>query len=95
MAILFALVSIVQCREAPPLAGFGSNILQGPNEISTFDPEAIPILLGPGSKCTKAPWYDATHPVISLHTLRDKAAHDERRRIWDRGFGAKGLKALF
>jgi hypothetical protein len=65
---------------------------EGPNEVSIFNPEAVPILLGPGSKCTKAPWYDANDPVISLHTLRDKAAHDARRRIWDRGFGAKGCR---
>jgi hypothetical protein len=64
----------------------------GPSEISIFNPEAVPILLGPASKCTKAPWYDANDPVISLHTLRDKAAHDSRRRIWDRGFGAKGSR---
>ncbi|KAJ6160293.1 hypothetical protein N7470_003689 [Penicillium chermesinum] len=67
----------------------------GPSEISISDPDAIQVLLGPGSKCTKAPWYDANYPVISLHTLRDKKAHDVRRRIWDRGFGAKGLISGF
>lgn len=71
-----------------------SDIHTGPAEITIFDPDAVPILLGPSSKCSKAPWYDANHPVISLHTLRDKKSHDARRRIWDRGFGAKGLTPL-
>jgi hypothetical protein len=66
----------------------------GPTEISIFDPEAISVIYGPGTKCTKAPWYDATLPYISMHTLRDKSAHDRRRRIWDRGFGAKGSMPL-
>lgn len=68
--------------------------LLGPNEISISHPDAVQLLLGPGSKCTKAPWYDANHPVISLHTLRDKGAHDARRRIWDRGFNTKGSKPI-
>lgn len=44
-----------------------------------------------GNQVYKGPWYDANLPYISMHTLRDKSAHDRRRRIWDRGFGAKGL----
>ncbi|KAJ5226531.1 hypothetical protein N7468_007756 [Penicillium chermesinum] len=71
---------------------YGDYVRTGPSEISISDPDAIQVLLGPGSKCTKAPWYDANYPVISLHTLRDKKAHDVRRRIWDRGFGAKALR---
>ncbi|KIW13029.1 hypothetical protein PV08_08216 [Exophiala spinifera] len=66
--------------------------VSGPCEVSIFDPNAVPILLGPGTKCTKAPWYDANLPYISMHTLRDKSAHDKRRRIWDRGFNAKALR---
>jgi hypothetical protein len=75
--------------------GIRADFNSGPSEVSIFNPEAVPLLLGPGSKCTKADWYDANYPVISLHTLRDKGAHDARRRIWDRGFGAKGLVLKF
>lgn len=66
--------------------------LPGPSEITIFDADAVPIILGTGSKCIKSPWYDANHPDLSLHTYRDKAAHDQRRKIWDKGFGAKGIQ---
>ena len=63
----------------------------GPSEITIFDPEAVPLILGPKSKCMKATWYDASLPLISMHTARDKRAHDQRRRIWDHGFTANGM----
>lgn len=46
---------------------------------------------GPGSKCTKAPFYDLLLPRTSIITTRNKTLHDQRRRIWDHGFGAKAL----
>ncbi|KAL4803988.1 cytochrome P450 [Aspergillus unguis] len=73
-------------------AQYGDYVRTGPSEITIFNADAVPVLLGPSSKCTKAPWYDANHPVISLHTLRGKKSHDARRRIWDRGFGVKALR---
>lgn len=70
---------------------YGDFVRTGPNELSVFDPAAVPILYGPQSKCTKGPWYDATLPLISMQTVRDKKVHSRRRRIWDRGLNAKGL----
>lgn len=46
---------------------------------------------GPGSTCTKAPFYDLLLPRTSIITTRNKTFHDQRRRIWDHGFSAKAL----
>jgi hypothetical protein len=63
----------------------------GPNELTIFTPEGLTAIAGPGSKCTKAAWYDgAAMPFGTLHTTRDRVAHDKRRKTWDRGFSAKG-----
>lgn len=43
------------------------------------------------SNFPKAPWYDILLPEIAMSTARDKAVHDQRRRIWDHGFSIKGV----
>lgn len=53
-------------------------------------PEAVPLFYGPKSKCKKAPFYDMGTPVQSLHTSRDQRVHNQRRKVWDNGFSAKG-----
>lgn len=64
----------------------------GPNELTIFTPEGLTAIAGLGSKCKKAPWYDgAGMPFATLHTTRDRVAHDKRRKTWDRGFGARGM----
>lgn len=65
--------------------------LLGPNEISVRSPSAMAEINGPGSRCTKAPFYDLLLPRTSIITTRNKTLHDQRRRIWDYGFGAKAL----
>jgi hypothetical protein len=67
-----------------------TNTPTGPNEITIVAPEGPMALLGPSSKCTKAAWYDGGKPMTSLHTTRNRAFHDKRRRVWDKGFSAKG-----
>lgn len=48
-------------------------------------------LIGTGSKCTKSPWYDVVGlPHTTTHLERDRVRHDKRRKVWDRGFSAKG-----
>ncbi|RDW77473.1 cytochrome P450-12 [Coleophoma cylindrospora] len=70
---------------------YGEIVRVGPNELSIIIPEAVPAIGGSGSKCTKSAWYDvAGLPHKSLHLCRDRAAHDKRRKVWDRGFSAKG-----
>ncbi|CAF9905510.1 MAG: hypothetical protein ALECFALPRED_001001 [Alectoria fallacina] len=67
------------------------DLMQGPNEVTMFSPEALTAVLGLGSKCTKTGWYDVLKPLIALNTTRDKGLHDRRRRIWNRGFSKKAL----
>ncbi len=62
----------------------------GPNEITIAAPEGPMTLLGPNSKCIKAAWYDGGKPMSSLHSTRNREFHDKRRRVWDKGFSAKG-----
>ncbi|KIW10687.1 hypothetical protein PV08_11651 [Exophiala spinifera] len=72
---------------------YGDIVRIGPSELSIIKPKAVPLLLGPGSKCTKADWYDMGKPIDSMHTIRSKQVHDARRRIWDQGFNAKALRS--
>ena len=55
-----------------------------------MDPEAVEAIMGSRSTCTKSAWYDMGMPLVSLHQCRDRATHDKRRRVWDRGFSMKG-----
>ncbi|KAE9366630.1 cytochrome P450 [Stipitochalara longipes BDJ] len=71
---------------------YGDFVRTGPNEIAIFDPAAVSIILGPGSRCIKGPFYDITKPLISVQTTRDKQVHAKRRRVWDKGFGMRALR---
>lgn len=65
-------------------------ITSGPSELSVNDPRAVAAIHGPQSKCVKGPWYNVLHPAISLQMIRNKPDHIRRRKVWDRGFSAKG-----
>ena len=67
-------------------------ICPGPSELSINDPKAILAIHGPQSKCTKGPWYNVLHPMVSLHMIRNKSEHIRRRKVWDHGFSAKGMR---
>lgn len=73
---------------------YGDYFRLGPRELSIADVDAVPVVHGALSKCTKGPWYSTGKHIegYSLHTCRDKKEHRERRKIWDRGFNAKALK---
>lgn len=71
---------------------YGRYVRVGSNELSIIDPDAVEIAYGVGSKTTKSQWYDGDYPFISMHTSRDKALHDRRRRIWSPAFSEKALK---
>jgi hypothetical protein len=62
----------------------------GPSELSIIDPKAISVIHSNSSKCIKGPWYDAMHPIHALHMIRDNKDHVRRRKVWDKGFSAKG-----
>lgn len=70
---------------------YGPIIRTGPEELTIID-AAIPRLVdGPGNGCTKAVWYDFLLPELALNTTRNTKEHDDRRRIWDRGFSKSAL----
>lgn len=70
----------------------GDYIRIGSNDISTIHPLAVNAIYGPGSKCTKADWYDINLPMVSMQTTRHQSVHDKRRRIWSNAFGDKALR---
>jgi tryprostatin B 6-hydroxylase len=71
---------------------YGKFVRIGPNDLSVSDPDGVQIVQGLNSKCTKAQWYSQDTPLISMHTTRDKATHDRRRRIWSPAFSDKALR---
>jgi hypothetical protein len=64
----------------------------GPNDLSVTDPDGVEVISGPQSKCIKAQWYSQDVPLLSLHTTRDRAIHDRRRRVWSPAFSDKALR---
>ena len=73
-------------------AKYGDYVRFGSSELSIADPRAVPIIYGFGNKCTKAAWYDGTYPQVSMQLDRNRASHDQRRRIWSAAFGDKALR---
>ncbi|EAW19750.1 cytochrome P450 monooxygenase ftmC [Aspergillus fischeri NRRL 181] len=71
---------------------YGPVVRVGPSEVSIIHPEAIGIIYGPNSRCSKNAFYDNGHPMMSLHSYRDRTAHDQRRRVWSAGFGDRALR---
>lgn len=71
---------------------YGSFVRLRPNYLSIAHPKAVNVIYGPGSRCTKADWYDISYPMVSLQTMRDKKAHEERRRVWSAAFGDKAVR---
>ena len=70
----------------------GHYVRLGPNDISCTDPAAVAVISGPNSKCSKATWYSNDVPLVSMHTTRDRAQHDLRRRVWAPAFGNRALR---
>jgi cytochrome P450 len=64
----------------------------GPNDISVTDPDGVAVISGLHSKCGKAEWYSNDAPLTSMHTTRDKAQHDRRRRVWGPAFTAAAIR---
>ncbi|KAH8593673.1 cytochrome P450 [Bisporella sp. PMI_857] len=71
---------------------YGDFVRIGPSELSIADPSAIDAIYSAKSPCTKGPWYNILQPLVSLQMIRDKKEHARRRKVWDRGFGARALK---
>ncbi|MCJ1231843.1 hypothetical protein MMC12_008522, partial [Toensbergia leucococca] len=71
---------------------YGDFLRIGSSDLSIVHSRAVSAIYGLGSKCTKAAFYDLTYPVQSLHTVRSRAVHDRRRRIWSAAFSEKALR---
>lgn len=71
---------------------YGKYVRIGSNDLSVIDPDLVTVSFAPGSAVTKAPWYDMENPMSSMHTCRDKALHDRRRKVWAPAFSDKALR---
>ncbi|OAP58578.1 hypothetical protein AYL99_07668 [Fonsecaea erecta] len=71
---------------------YGKFVRLDPYGISVTHPDGVEVISGVKSRCTKSEWYDADSPRISMHTCRDRAQHDRRRRIWSPAFSDKALR---
>lgn len=71
---------------------WGDFVRLGPNDISVTDPAAVQVISAPNSKCVKGEWYANDHPLVSMHTSRDRAQHDRRRKVWAPAFSPAALK---
>lgn len=70
----------------------GKIVRIGSHDISVTDPEIMELAYGSKSRVTKATWYDNDYPLTSMHTTRDRGAHDRRRRVWAPAFSEKALR---
>ncbi|OJJ77733.1 hypothetical protein ASPBRDRAFT_114983 [Aspergillus brasiliensis CBS 101740] len=79
---------------------YGDIVRTGPQELSILSADAIDIIYGPSSKCTRGPWYDRlkgsgdfTHDYAIFH-MRDPVVHAKRRKaLWDKVFSGRALKS--
>jgi hypothetical protein len=71
---------------------YGPIVRIGSNDLVIADANFVNPIYGPGSKCTKASWYDGDSPLRSMHTTRSKPVHDKRRRVWSPAFSDKALR---
>ena len=61
---------------------YGAYVRIGPDTLSVSDADLHEQAFGHNTKFRKAIWYDGNKPYDSIHTTRDKALHDRRRRMW-------------
>ena len=71
---------------------YGDFVRIGSSDLSITHPAAISAVYGRGSPCTKAAWYDLTHPMTSLQTTRSRETHDKRRRVWSAAFSDAAVR---
>ncbi|USW53761.1 Putative cytochrome P450 [Septoria linicola] len=71
---------------------YGKYVRTGSNSLSIIDPAIMQPAFGASARVVKADWYDGSEPHHSMHTTRDKALHDRRRRVWAPAFSDKALR---
>ncbi|KAK4155412.1 cytochrome P450 [Chaetomidium leptoderma] len=70
---------------------YGPVVRTGPSNLSVNLAEAVQVVLGPKSKCSKSPWYDSSLPLVNLHTARDLKVHELRRKDFNKAFSPAAL----
>ncbi|EED20175.1 cytochrome P450, putative [Talaromyces stipitatus ATCC 10500] len=68
---------------------YGPIVRIGSNHLSIVHPRAVEKI---HLTCRKAPFYDLNKPITSIQTARDKALHDQRRRLWSMAFTETRLR---
>jgi tryprostatin B 6-hydroxylase len=71
---------------------YGDFLRVGSSDLSIVHPKGVQAVYGAGTPCIKGDAYDVTHPVVSLHSYRDRQLHDNRRRAWSAAFGDTALR---
>lgn len=71
---------------------YGRIVRIGSNDLSITDPNIMEEAYGRNSRVTKGWWYDNDYPLSSMHTTRDRALHDKRRKVWSPAFSEKALR---
>ena len=71
---------------------YGRIVRVGSNDLSINDANIMETAYGRHSRVEKAWWYDNDHPLSSMHTTRDRALHEKRRKVWAPAFSEKALR---
>lgn len=71
---------------------YGSSVRIGPNEISYSNVEIVKELYSQQTQFMKAPVYEVfVVPPVGIFSMRDKAAHSQRRRLLSHAFSQSNL----
>lgn len=70
----------------------GKIVRIGSNDLSIIDPKIMEAANGRNSDVKKGWWYDNDAPLTSMHTTRDRALHDKRRKVWAPAFSEKAVR---
>ncbi|RDW89798.1 cytochrome P450 [Aspergillus mulundensis] len=71
---------------------YGPIVRIGASDLSIAHPDALEIVYGTHTRCTKGPMYDVSYPATALQLLRDPEAHHLRRRVWSGAFSDRLLR---
>ncbi|RAL16038.1 cytochrome P450 [Aspergillus homomorphus CBS 101889] len=79
---------------------YGDVVRTGPQELSVLSADAIDVIYGPSSRCTRAIWYDRLKASgdfsedYAVFHMRNPVAHGKRRKaLWDKAFNIRALKS--
>ncbi|KEF60630.1 uncharacterized protein A1O9_02191 [Exophiala aquamarina CBS 119918] len=71
---------------------YGSSVRIGPNEVSYSNPDIVKELYSQQTQFMKAPSYETfVVPPVGIFSMRDKAAHSQRRRLLSHAFSQSNL----